>query len=240
MADYYNKDNRQANRAGDLSGAELDRFKEDRRTAIGRTAVAGLTGPAGMALLDPIYQRKDLSKEYARGAEDMGTLERPLYEIPQATIDATTAAKREYESDRTYSEGILADRIQASQANAVNAASKFGNSGDVLNTIQGVTAGVGQANQNLAMMSEDRRRNNFNTYMGQLGQMAQQQQQRWMYDRYQPYYDDLNRQRDLQAGSTAMRIQAGDMTAQLATEGLKVGGQLASSYITGGGKLPTI
>lgn len=234
MIGYYTPEGIKAKRAGELSDEELARFKEDRARSAGRHAVNLLGGVPAQMILAGYRSSKDQALAMERAAEDMGNIERPEYQIPDATRTALSEASRLYNADRTRSEGVLADRVQQGMANVVSAASKFGNAGDVLNAVSRGQAAANDSMQNIALNSEARRERNFGMYQQALANMANEETAQWMYNKYQPYYDKLNEQREYQRNAMMMQQQAANQLTDIGMEGAKLAASLASAGLTSG------
>ena len=193
----------------------------------------------GKVFLGPVEARKKLAETYAEELKKMGDVEstRPTYEVPQEVLDAAAAAKREYQSDRTYAEAVMGERAQQATSSAVAAARKFGNTGDVLGTINRAQQAENQVAQNIGIMSEQRKQQTFGNYLNTRMALAGERQKQWMYNQYQPFYDRLNRQRELQRAQTSMQIGAADQLFNVGVAAADLGMSAATAYVTGGGSL---
>ncbi len=228
MDSYYTKENRKLNRSGELTGTDLERFKEDRSTAIKRSATNFAAGPVGRALLKPIRNTEDLATQYERDAADIkNNNQRPDYQIPNEYFSYLTNAKNLYEADRSKAESTQALRVGENVSAGVDAARKYGNTADVLSAIANIQKNANTAYQDIGMQAENRKRSYFQNYMNALDTMGQQKQQQWMFNNYQPYMQNLSRMYELQSAAAQNRQNAANMTSDLTMEGIDLATSLA-------------
>lgn len=182
----------------------------------GAALLGMLSGGVNVArgLSSPMRARSSLATEYDTKADELNPV-RPNYEQSAAVDTMVGNARRDYETNRSAADAVYVDNVQRNQANSIEAARRYGNSGDVLATVAATNNGANNAYNNLAQMQENRRRAAASNYQRALMAKGQEEKNAYMYNQYQPYMMDLDRKYDLESKADNLRVQGADMKGDL-------------------------
>ena len=149
---------------------------------------------AAAAAVPAIYNLITGFNQKRKGQQLLDSLERPEYRRP-ADVDAMLAlAKSEYGDQRFAGQTQYENRAAQNQANALQAASDFGNP---MHLLANVLAQGNQAGQQIATMQEQTQRQDLAGLNAQAQNVAQYKDTEWQMNKFAPYSEKYNEGREM-------------------------------------------